>query len=90
MYIELHIKSGFDSPPFSKKFYKISIKMLDIVRLLCYIKYTLYGGVPKWLKGAVLKTARSFIAARGFESHLLRAEMQKIKYIKKVKGELEV
>ena len=31
-----------------------------------------FGGVPKWLKGAVLKTVRSLTAARGFESHPLR------------------
>ena len=32
----------------------------------------LYAGVPKWLKGAVLKTVRSVVPAPGFESQPLR------------------
>jgi hypothetical protein len=31
--------------------------------------YTGRGGVPEWLKGAVLKTAKRREAFRGFESH---------------------
>ena len=32
-------------------------------------------GYPSWLKGAVLKTARSLIMARGFESHSVRFKL---------------
>ena len=31
-----------------------------------------FGGVPKWLKGVVLKTTRRVILVRGFKSHPLR------------------
>ena len=46
-------------------------KTIDITITACYDNQALFGELPEWFKGLVLKTSDSE-RDRGFESHILR------------------